>query len=174
MLLDYRKTNPWGEFVGSYSITPTWEKSDGRTEAGLAPHVAVYMMSYLLLAKAAVQALAVLFGKITPLDKHLLSNEEGAYRMVCFGFPLLTLGLILGSVWGKLAWGDYWNWDPKELCSLTSWLTYLGYFLCRYMYGKKYPRLNSLWVILGILMIIVTLLWVNLSKLFSGLHSYSS
>ena len=103
----------------------------------------------------------------------LLPYEDATYRMVCAGFPLLTLGLILGSWWGKLAWGDYWGWDPKELWSLASWLVYLAYFHFRVMYGKKYPRMNSLIAILGMTAIIITLLWVNLSKIFSGLHSYA-
>jgi len=138
-----------------------------------APHVAVYMIAYLLMAKAAFQALGELYFKTGPSDTYLISYEQGAYRMVCFGFPLLTLGLILGSVWGKQAWGDYWNWDPKELCSLASWMVFLGYFHFRNMYGKKHPHINSLWVLVGLLMIIITLLWVNLSRLFAGLHSYA-
>ena len=89
------------------------------------------------------------------------------------GFPFLTLGLVLGSIWGKLAWGDYWGWDPKELWSLASWLVYIGYFHWRYMFGRKRPAANSIWAIAGMLAIIITLLWVNLSKIFSGLHSYA-
>ena len=139
-----------------------------------APHVAVYVIAYLLLAKATFQALGELLIKTGPSDTHLVSYEQGTYRMVCFGFPLLTLGLILGSVWGKLAWGDYWNWDPKELCSLASWLVFLGYFHFRYMFGKKHPHINSIWVIGGMLMVVITLLWANLSRLFAGLHSYAS
>jgi ABC-type transport system involved in cytochrome c biogenesis permease subunit len=94
--------------------------------------------------------------------------------MACLGFPLLTIGLILGSWWGKLAWGDYWGWDPKEMWSLASWLVYVTYLHFRYMYGKKYPRINSLWVVLGMIVIVITLLWVNLSRLFAGLHSYAT
>jgi hypothetical protein len=33
--------------------------------------------------------------------------------------------------------------------------------------------MNSLWAILGMVAIVITLLWVNLSKLFPGLHSYA-
>lgn len=105
----------------------------------------------------------------------LIPYEDATYRMTCAGFPLLTLGLILGSWWGKLAWGDYWGWDPKELWSLVSWLVYLAYFHFRATYGKKYPRINSLIAILGMVAIIITLLWVNLARIFSGgLHSYAS
>lgn len=138
------------------------------------PHVAVYLMSYVIMAKAAVQAFYQLKAGPDNTRENFLDYEEGTYRMVCFGFPLLTLGLVLGSWWGKLAWGDYWGWDPKELWSLASWLVYVGYFHFRYMFGKRYKYINSSLAILGIIAIMITLLWVNLSRIFSGLHNYAS
>ncbi|MFH1882451.1 MAG: cytochrome c biogenesis protein CcsA [Planctomycetota bacterium] len=136
------------------------------------PHVAVYMLSYIIMAKATFQAISQLAGKGP--DENLLPPEQATYRIICIGFPLLTLGLVLGSYWGKLAWGDYWGWDPKELWSLASWLVYVGYFHFRYMFGKKHPRINSFLAIAGMAAIIITLLWVNLSRLFPGLHSYAT
>lgn len=138
------------------------------------PHVAVYLMSYVIMAKAAVQAFCQLKAKAVNTKENLVDYEEGTYRVICFGFPLLTLGLILGSWWGKLAWGDYWGWDPKELWSLASCLVYVVYLHFRYMFGRKHARINSSLVILGIVVIMITLLWVNLSRLFSGLHNYVS
>jgi len=41
------------------------------------------------------------------------------------------------------------------------------------MFGKKYAWINSAWAISGLLAIILTLLWANLSRLFEGLHSYA-
>ena len=52
-------------------------------------------------------------------------------------------------------------------------LVYLLYFHVRYMYGTKYPRINCTLAILGLLAII-TLLWVNLSKIFPGLHVFNN
>jgi ABC-type transport system involved in cytochrome c biogenesis permease subunit len=138
------------------------------------PHVAVYALSYIFMAKATSQAIFQLAGGTPKADEKFPSAEEATYRMICVGFPLLTLGLILGSCWGKLAWGDYWGWDPKELWSLASWLVYVGYFHFRYMFGKKYGRLNSVWAITGMAFILITLFWVNLSRLFAGLHSYAT
>jgi len=138
------------------------------------PHVAVYMFSYIFMAKATFQAICQLAGRKPKPGENLIGPEEATYRIVCVGFPLLTLGLFLGSYWGKQAWGDYWGWDPKELWSLASWLVFLGYFHFRYMFGKKHPRINSLWAITGMAAIIITLLWVNLSRLFPGLHNYAS
>jgi ABC-type transport system involved in cytochrome c biogenesis permease subunit len=148
-----------------------------------APHVTVYMLSYIFMAKAAFQAGEQLLGTAGRASSHKMSwragtfalpPEQATYELITIGFPLLTLGLVLGSWWGKLAWGDYWGWDPKELWSLASWLAYLGYFHWRYMFGKKHPHINSIWAIAGMLAIIITLLWVNLSRLFPGLHSYAT
>ena len=138
------------------------------------PHVAAYMIAYMILAKAAVQGLGQLLRKAGPNDDQLISYEVAAYKMVRLGFPLLTLGLVLGAIWGKIAWGDYWNWDPKELWSFVTWLIYVGYFHFRYVSGRKFPQINSALVLSGFLAIVITLLWVNLSRIFPGLHSYAS
>ena len=139
-----------------------------------APHVAVYMLSYVFMLKAAFQAGEQLLNPRPRVEETLIPPEQATYELIAIGFPLLTLGLVLGSWWGKLAWGRYWGWDPKELWSLASWLIYLGYFHWRYMFGTRRPRLNSVWAIMGMAAIIITLLWVNLAKIFTGMHSYAT
>jgi len=139
------------------------------------PHVASYMLSYVIMAKAAVPAFMGLLADRPTGDPAALDYEAAANRVARVGFPLLTLGLVLGMWWGKVAWGDYWNWDPKELWSLISWLVYLGYFHFRYMFGLKFKRVNCTLLLVGLAAIILTLIWVNLSRLFaSGMHSYAS
>lgn len=139
------------------------------------PHVGVYLAGYVIMAKAAVQAFCHLKTNSGTINTANSDYEDGTYKMICFGFPLLTLGLILGSWWGKLSWGDYWGWDPKELWSLSSWLVYVGYLHFRYMFGKRHARVNSGIAIVGIVAVILTLLWVNLAtKIFPGLHAYAS
>jgi len=138
------------------------------------PHVAVYLLAYIIMAKASVQAVLQLVGKKGRAEDDFVSYELGTYRLVRLGFVPLTLGLLLGSYWGKLAWGDYWNWDPKEMCSLATWLLYVGYFHFRYVSGSKYPRINSLSALTGLAGIVITLLWVNLARIFAGLHNYAS
>jgi ABC-type transport system involved in cytochrome c biogenesis permease subunit len=136
------------------------------------PHVAVYMISYIIMAKASVQAVLQLIGKKQTAPK-LVDYEEGTYRLIRMGFVFLTMGLLLGSYWGKIAWGDYWSWDPKEMWSLATWLIYLVYFHFRYMQGRKFSRINSILALTGLAAIIITLLWVNLARIFAGLHNYA-
>ena len=137
------------------------------------PHVLAYMLAYAIYAKAALLAgLCLLF---TVFDKSRVPEyERASYRFACLGFPLLTIGLLLGSVWGKIAWGDWWGWDPKELFSLACWTMYLFYFHWRKLFGLRLPRLNCFWLLMGFVLIILTLLVVNLSAIFPGLHNYAS
>jgi ABC-type transport system involved in cytochrome c biogenesis permease subunit len=138
------------------------------------PHVASYMISYMLMAKAAIEATKQLIHRKRGNDARAADHERATYTMVRLGFPLLTIGLVLGAVWGKIAWGDYWNWDPKELWSLASWLLFVGYFHFRQQFGRRFPRANSALALSGMAAIVCTLLWVNLGRIFSGLHSYAT
>jgi hypothetical protein len=42
------------------------------------------------------------------------------------------------------------------------------------MFGKRYPTVNSMWALAGLTAIVITVLWVNLSKLFPGVHNYAT
>jgi ABC-type transport system involved in cytochrome c biogenesis permease subunit len=136
------------------------------------PHVAAYMLAYVVMFKAAVLAgQQIVTGG--GADGGGGDYEKAVYNTIRAGFPLLTLGLILGAWWGKIAWGDYWNWDPKELWSLATWLVYVAYFHVRGVAGRKYPRLNSAMALTGAVFIVLTLVWVNLARFFVGLHNYA-
>jgi ABC-type transport system involved in cytochrome c biogenesis permease subunit len=112
----------------------------------LVPHVGAYVVSYAILIFAA-------FGI--------------GVRLVPFGFFLMTLALVLGAVWGKICWGDWWQYDPKEMWSLATWLTFAAYF-----HFRRHPAVARWLLRFGALMIILTLTWVNFARIFKGLHSY--
>ena len=88
-------------------------------------------------------------------------------RLVGMGFFLITLGLMLGALWGKICWGDWWQYDPKEMWSLATWLTFAGYF-----HFRSRARVATWLLRFGAVMIILTLTWVNFARIFRGLHSY--
>ena len=93
---------------------------------------------------------------------------DAARRSFAWGFFLISLALALGSIWGNEAWGAYWQWDPKEQWSLATWLVYAALW---HVPASRPWRLTLLGV--GLLAIILTVTWINLSKLFPGLHSYA-
>ncbi len=91
------------------------------------------------------------------------------YRCLTIGFPLLTIGIITGSVWAETAWGSYWNWDPKETWSLITWFLYAALLHGRLTVGWR-GRKAALLAMIGFAALIFTFLGVNL--LLTGQHSY--
>ena len=97
-----------------------------------------------------------------------------AYRLAVAGFPLLTIGLVLGCCWGQDAWADYWGWDAKEMAALITWLVFLVYFHCRRLLGWRGVR-SSLSIILGFAVVIGTWLYSNqLPAAIDSLHEYDA
>jgi len=47
------------------------------------------------------------------------------------GMVFFTVALIAGPLWAKVAWGKYWEWEPRLTFSLLLWMIFLGYFLVR-------------------------------------------
>jgi cytochrome c-type biogenesis protein CcsB len=117
------------------------------------PHVVVYFIGYgALFFATAVSVLQLLasrypsFQKLlrlragTVLSGNAVDLEQVSYDAVKFGFTLLTVGLLVGSVWAKSAWGDFWVWDPKENWSLVTWLVYGSYLHLRKVKGWRGDR----------------------------------
>lgn len=77
-----------------------------------APHVIIYMIAYALLGAAFVMAVYLLFfhHRQAPSDKEWTITDN----LVYVGWVFLTLGMLSGALWAKMAWGNYWAWDPKE------------------------------------------------------------
>lgn len=97
--------------------------------------------------------------------------DEINYRALTFGFPLLTVGMITGSVWASYAWGSYWSWDPKETWSLITWFLYAALLHQRLAIGWR-GRKAAMMAVIGFLVVLFSFLGVNL--VISGLHAYST
>ncbi len=95
--------------------------------------------------------------------------DDLGYKAVIITFPMLTIMIILGSVWANVAWGRYWSWDPKETAALVTWLIYGAYLHARVVGGWRGKRAAWL-LVLGFAAIIFTY-FGNL--FFGGMHSYA-
>lgn len=118
-----------------------------------APHVIVYMMAYALLGAAVVMSVYLLFFKKgTDTDKEMEITDNLAY----VGLSFMTLGMLMGALWAKEAWGHYWSWDPKETWAAITWLAYLVYV----HYRQYRPRIvrPALWVLI-IAFILLQMCW---------------
>jgi cytochrome c-type biogenesis protein CcsB len=136
----------------------------------LSVHVAVAIVAYGAFALSFAAAVLFLLNRrdrIAWLPKQAMLDEVG-YKAVMFGFPLLALVVILGALWAKVAWGQYWSWDPKETASLVTWLIYGGYLHARVVRGWKGNR--SAYLLIGGFAAVLFTYFGN--YFFSGLHSY--
>ena len=126
-------------------------------------HVVTYMIGYAAFGISFVTS--IIFLVVKPFAKKKEESPEGreispvnfdrlSYKIVAFGFPFLTLGMITGAVWAKKAWGDYWSWDPKETWSLITWLAYLVYLHAPLMLPKMSISRSKASVILAIWLLV--------------------
>lgn len=93
-----------------------------------------------------------------------------AARLVMVAFPLWTLGVIAGAIWGEQAWGRYWGWDPKEVWSFIVWVIFATYLHARATRGWRGTGAAMLAIVGGLAIIFNTFavnLWIT------GLHSYA-
>jgi cytochrome c-type biogenesis protein CcsB len=96
--------------------------------------------------------------------------DRVAYRIIAFGFPIWTFGVIAGAIWAQSAWGRYWGWDPKETWSFITWVIFAGYLHARATSGWKGRRAAVL-ACVGFVSLFITYYAVNLW--IAGLHSYA-
>lgn len=117
------------------------------------PHVIVYMFAYAVMGIATILAIRILWltrrsaagsapatGSTTPATVDAASSPlspslQGDLRLcdtlVRMGWGFITMGIVMGALWAKQAWGDYWTWDPKETWAAATWLSYLLYMHLR-------------------------------------------
>ncbi len=117
---------------------------------------------------AAIVYLAYPHMKVRRLPARDVFDDIG-YKAATVTFPLLTLMIVLGSVWANTAWGRYWGWDPKETAALVTWLIYGAYLHARVTRGWQGKR--SAWLlVLGFVAILFAYFG---NHFFGGLHSYA-
>lgn len=129
------------------------------------PHVIVYMFAYAVMGIATILALRILWltrrsaagsapatGSTTPATvdataSPLSPSLQGDLRLcdtlVRMGWGFITMGIVMGALWAKQAWGDYWTWDPKETWAAATWLSYLLYLHLRQGQGSALPSVTE-------------------------------
>src|SRR5687768_12225215 len=91
-------------------------------------HIPLLFLSYAIFSAAFAVGIIFLWQERQMKTKHLndlayqLPSLEGLdhliYKLISIAVPLLTMGILLGSIWARQAWGRFWGWDPKETWAL--------------------------------------------------------
>lgn len=128
------------------------------------PHVVSYILAYALLISG-------WFTSIYALCKPSSSKQQHSISMLESGTAFYTIGLALGIIWAKSAWGSFWNWDPKETMALIAY----GYCLSAAFILRQKSNSNVLNLILqSIGIILVIICWLRPQLLFGNLESLHS
>lgn len=129
------------------------------------PHVIVYMFSYAVMGIATILAVRILWltrrsaagsapapgaktpatvdATASPLSPSLQGDLRLCDTLVRMGWGFITMGIVMGALWAKQAWGDYWTWDPKETWAAATWLSYLLYLHLRQGQGSALPSVTE-------------------------------
>ena len=85
-----------------------------------------------------------------------LEDERGDMAALAAAEAALVFGaivLLTGPLWGRIAWGAYWTWEPRLTLTLLLWFSFVGYFLIRgsIVDPRKGRRFSAVVAILGAL-----------------------
>lgn len=47
------------------------------------------------------------------------------------GLYMASALLIVGPLWGRVAWGTFWTWEPRLTLTLLLYFIFIGYFMVR-------------------------------------------
>jgi ABC-type uncharacterized transport system permease subunit len=70
----------------------------------------------------------------------LATIDEIGYRVLIFGFPFMTFGLIAGSILAEAKFGAEYFKDPKVLLSILMWVVYTVLLYTRWSAGWRGRR----------------------------------
>lgn len=101
--------------------------------------------------------------RLPPLD----TLERIAHATLLFGFPCMTLGLLVGSLLAQESVGAAYFFDPKVLLSFALWVLYVFLLYIRRSAGLRGRRAAYLSSAVFVLMLIV---WA--ANQFSQVHRY--
>src|SRR5512146_1075251 len=92
------------------------------------------------------------------------------YRLLGWGFVMLSLGIVSGALWADATWGHFWSWEPQESWSLITWLLYAALLESRIAAGWRGRRAAAL--TLAVFTVLVGS-FLSVSLLFPGKHGGS-
>lgn len=146
--------------IGLFWLSFFWvstEVNQGIAQRIFYVHVPAAWTSFLAIGIAALCSGVYLWLRDDKLDRAAMAAAEG-------GFVFATIVLVTGPLWGKIAWGTYWTWEPRLTLTLLLWFIFLGYFMVRNAtedpeQGKRFAAVVAVIGAIDIPFIHVSVLW---------------
>jgi heme exporter protein C len=118
----------WGYYQAIY-VSPV-DAMQGEIYRIIFYHVPLWMCTFLFFA---ISFLGSVFFLVWRRSRPDLAQHADAWALsgAEVGVLCCTNALILGSMWGRRAWGIWWTWDARLTTTLIMWLIYMSYLLLR-------------------------------------------
>jgi heme exporter protein C len=105
-------------------------------------HVPSWIVMFSAAFICGVASAVFIFGGKKSADRLALAASE---LVVLFGL----IGLLTGPLWGRKAWGVWWQWDARLTSALVMWLVFVAYLLLRKYGGPGSEKLSAVVAIFG-------------------------
>jgi heme exporter protein C len=99
-------------------------------------HFPVWMVMFLSTVVCGVASARYLVTRKASADRLAVAAAE---LVLVFGL----IGLLTGPLWGRKAWGVWWQWDAKLTAALILWMIFAAYMLLRRFGGPGVERLAA-------------------------------
>lgn len=114
-------------------------------------------------------ALAMVFS-VRYLRSRQPADDDRARTAAALGLMFCLLATITGSLFARVYWGSFWNWDPREMSIFVLLLIYFAYFALRGAIEVEERRaaLSAVYAVFAF--VTVPLLVFVLPRMVPGLH----
>ena len=173
---------PLAVFLMIISSTMPWIDAPVRPifkSLWLTVHIAIIFLGNGMLAIGFLAAIMYLiqeyqikhkrFGTFSDRLPSLATLDTINYYSLAYGFAFITFGMILGSIYAQQVLGAYWQWDPKEVWSLITWLFYAALLHQRLAAGWQGKKAAIMSIICFFILVFT---FVGVSHLLGGYHSF--
>jgi heme exporter protein C len=146
--------------IGLYWMSFFWvstEATQGIVQRIFYVHVPAAWTTFLAFGISALTSGVYLWLRDPRLDRAAVCAAEAG---LVFGAIMLTTG----PLWGRVAWGTYWTWEPRLTLTLLLWFIFVGYFMVRHSTedpekGKRFAAVVAIVGALDIPFIHLSVTW---------------
>jgi len=138
----------------------------GESSRLLYVHVPLAWVSVLAFSVSGILSLLFLFTG----NGERTERVHAARNSAAIGLLFTVLATFSGSVWSKLSWGAYWNWDPRQTSIIVLMLVYIAYFSLESALreNSSRPRIVSAYLVFA--MVTVPFFVFVVPRMFPSLH----
>ncbi|MFQ6008149.1 MAG: cytochrome c biogenesis protein [Candidatus Zixiibacteriota bacterium] len=105
-------------------VTPAPQQQIGAASRIFYYHIPMAWICVIAFAMAMVYSIRYLW-------KRNIVDDDKAAESARLGLVFCTLAAITGSIFAKVTWGSFWNWDPRQTSIFILLLIYGAYFALR-------------------------------------------